>query len=75
MNALTVARNYLLSNDEEIDFYKTLNHLNSLGYELSEYETNELYKMISDIQYELSMVQSLRFWWKTREYNRLVYGI
>ena len=72
---LDIARNYLLNSDEEIDFFRTLNHLNQLGYSLTEYETNELYKMISDIQYELSMIQSLRFWWKTKEHNRLMYGI
>ncbi len=72
---LDIARNYLLNSDAEIDFYKTLNHLNQLGYSLTEYEVDELYKMISDIQYELGMVQSLRFWWETRKHNRLCYGI
>lgn len=74
-NILSIAKDYLLNSDSEIDFFQTLAYLNSIGYELSEYETNELYKMVSDIALEISMVRSLHSWWMVKQHNKLCYGI
>ena len=74
-NILSIAKDYLLNSDSEISFYEVLNHLNELGYTLSEFEVNEVFKLVNDIALEISMVRSMKFWWETKKHNRLMYGI